>query len=126
MYLINSIPASVLFDSRASRSFITEIFVEKYNIPKCLMKKKLLVTSPGGKMQATHSFPQVNVKIMGIHFLADLFALRTSGIDVILGCDWLKSCDGVVQCANGIVMLTSPQGERIKVSTDMSIDAEVT
>jgi hypothetical protein len=28
MFLINSIPASVLFDSRASHSFITESFVE--------------------------------------------------------------------------------------------------
>jgi hypothetical protein len=36
----------------------------------------------------------------------------------------LKSCDGVIQCAKGTIMLTSPQGERIQVSTDMSIDAE--
>jgi hypothetical protein len=124
MYLINSIPASVLFDSGASHSFITEIFVEKYNIPKCIMKKMLLVTSPEGKMQATHSCPQVNVNIIGVDFLADLVVLRTNGIDVILGCDWLKSCDGVIQCAKGTVMLTSPQGERIKVSTDMSTDAD--
>jgi hypothetical protein len=124
MYLINSIHASVLFDSGASHSFITEIFVEKYNIPKCIMKKMLLVTSPEGKMQATHSCPQVNVNIIGVDFLADLVVLRTNGIDVILGCDWLKSCDGVIQCAKGTVMLTSPQGERIKVSTDMSTDAD--
>jgi hypothetical protein len=36
----------------------------------------------------------------------------------------LKSCDGVIQCAKGTIMLTSPQGERIQVSTDMSTDAE--
>jgi hypothetical protein len=50
--------------------------------------------------------------------------LGSNGIDVILGCDWLKSCDGVIQCAKGTIMLTSPQGERIQVSTDMSTDAE--
>jgi hypothetical protein len=38
MYLINSIPASVLFDSGASHSFLSEPFVEKYNIPKYPLK----------------------------------------------------------------------------------------
>jgi hypothetical protein len=42
--------------------------------------------------------------------------LGSNGIDVILGCDWLKSCDGVIQCAKGPIMLTSPQGERIQVT----------
>jgi hypothetical protein len=32
MFLINYIPASVLFDSRASHSFVTKSFVEKHNI----------------------------------------------------------------------------------------------
>jgi hypothetical protein len=33
MFLINSIPASILFDSGASHSFVTKSFVEKHNIP---------------------------------------------------------------------------------------------
>jgi hypothetical protein len=32
MFLINSIPASVLFDSRASHSFVTKSFVKKHKI----------------------------------------------------------------------------------------------
>jgi hypothetical protein len=43
---------------------------------------------------------------------------------VILGCDWLKRYDGVIQCANGTIMLTSPQGERVQFSTDMSTNAK--
>jgi hypothetical protein len=39
MFLINSIPASVLFDSGASHSFITELFVEKHNIPKYPLRR---------------------------------------------------------------------------------------
>jgi hypothetical protein len=50
--------------------------------------------------------------------------LGSNGIDVILGCDWLKSCDGVIQCAKGTIMLTSPQGDRIQVSKDMSTDTK--
>jgi hypothetical protein len=75
-------------------------------------------------MKATHSCLHVNVKIQGIDFPVNLVVLGSNGIDVILGCDWLKSCDRVIQCANGTIMLTSPQGERIQVSTDKPTNAK--
>jgi hypothetical protein len=75
-------------------------------------------------MKATHSCLHVNLNIQGIDFLVHLVVLGFNSIDVILGCDWLKSCDGVIQCANGTIMLTSPHGERIQVSIDMSTDAK--
>jgi hypothetical protein len=124
MFLVNSIHASVLFDSGTSLSFITESFVEKHNIPKYPLKKTLHISSPRGDMKATHSCPHVNLKIQRIDFSVNLVVLGSNGIDVILGCNWLKSCDGVIQCANGIIMLTSPQGERIQVSIDKSTDAK--
>jgi hypothetical protein len=43
MFLINSIPASALFDSGASHSFITKPFMEKHNMPNYPLKKKLLI-----------------------------------------------------------------------------------
>ena len=43
MFLINSIPSSILFDSGASHSFVTNPFVEKHNIPNYPLKKKLLI-----------------------------------------------------------------------------------
>jgi hypothetical protein len=61
MFLINSIPALVLFDSGASHSFVTKSFVEKHNIPNYPLKKKLLIQSPGGELRATHSCPQTKI-----------------------------------------------------------------
>jgi hypothetical protein len=55
MFLINSIPASILFDSGASHSFVTKSFVEKHNISNYPLKRKLLIRSPGGELRATHS-----------------------------------------------------------------------
>jgi hypothetical protein len=98
--------------------------VEKHNIPKYPLKKILHISSPGGDMKATHSCPHVNLNIQGIDFSVNPVVLGSNGIDVILGCNWLKSCDGVIQCANGTIMLTSPQGERIQVSIDKSTDAK--
>jgi hypothetical protein len=57
MFLINSIPASVLFDFGASHSFVIKSFVEKHNILNYPLKRKLLIRSPGGELRATHSCP---------------------------------------------------------------------
>ena len=73
-------------------------------------------------MKATHSCIHVNLKIQGIDFLVNLVVLGSNDIDVIFGCDWLKSCDVVIQWAKGTIMLTSPQGERIQVNIDKSTD----
>ena len=51
---------------------------------------------------------------MGIDFLANLVVLKSNGVDVMLGMDWLKGCDGIILCAKRSVLLTSPQGDRIE------------
>jgi hypothetical protein len=112
---VNSVPATVLFDSRASHSFITEQFVEKHGIPISSMKTHLLISSLNGEMKSTHLCPPVNLKIRGIDFQADLVVLTSSGIDVILGMDWLGECDGIILCAKKSMLLTIPQGDRIEV-----------
>jgi predicted aspartyl protease len=88
-FSINSVPATILFDFGASHSFITEQFVAKHDIPMSSMKTHLLISSPNGEMKSTHICPQVNLKIRGIDFQADLVVLTSSGICVILGMDWL-------------------------------------
>jgi hypothetical protein len=46
---VNSIPTTVLFDSGASHSFITEQIVVKHDIPMSSMKTHLLIGSPNGE-----------------------------------------------------------------------------
>jgi predicted aspartyl protease len=115
-FFVNSVPTTVLFDSGASHSFITEQFVAEHDIHMSSMKTHLLTSSPNGEMKSTYICPQVNLKIRGIDFQADL-VLTSSGIDVILGMDWLGECDGIIMCAKKAVLLTSPQGDRIEVTT---------
>jgi hypothetical protein len=124
MFLINFIPASVLFDSGASHSFVTKSFVEKHNISNYPLKRKLLIRSRGGEIRATHSCPQTKLEIRGISFLVELIMLESSGIDVILGIDYLTKYDGVIYCAKRMVTLTSLQGERMEVDVSMPAEAE--
>jgi hypothetical protein len=60
------------------------------------MKTHLLLGSPNGEMKSTHICPRANLKITGIDFQTDLVVLTSSGIDLILGMDWLGECDGII------------------------------
>jgi hypothetical protein len=64
-------------------------------------------------MKSTHVCPQVNLKSGEIDFQVDLVILTSSGIDVVLGMDWLGK-HGIILCAKRSVLLTSPQGDRIE------------
>jgi hypothetical protein len=52
MFSINDSSAVVLFDSRASYSFIYVAYVGKHNLPLALLKCQMIVTSPEGDMPA--------------------------------------------------------------------------
>jgi hypothetical protein len=51
MFLASSRPATILFDSGASHSFISSSFVAKHSLPIATMKYIMLVSSPGGEMR---------------------------------------------------------------------------
>jgi hypothetical protein len=63
MFLASSHPATILFDSEASHSFITSSFVAKHNLPIANMKHTMLVSSPGGEMRTKHIYPTVSISI---------------------------------------------------------------
>ena len=52
---------------------------------------------------------------IGSHvFPSDLIILESQGLDVILGMDWLSVYGGNIDCANKSILLTTPEGKRIK------------
>jgi hypothetical protein len=65
MILINDNNAIVLFDSRASHSFVAASFAQKYNLPLSILKNWMIVSSPGGDMHARHVCPKVSILIKG-------------------------------------------------------------
>jgi hypothetical protein len=65
IFSINDTSVVVLFDFRASRSFISTAYVGKHNLPLGLLKSQMIVSSQGGDMPARQLCPKVNLKIMG-------------------------------------------------------------
>jgi hypothetical protein len=50
MFFVNNTSAVVLFDSRASHSFISAAYVEQHNLPVALLRCQMIVSSLGGDM----------------------------------------------------------------------------
>ena len=63
--LVNSTPATVLFDSSASHSFIYSAYVKEHKITMLPMRKPVIVKSLEGEMKANHKCPRVSLNIMG-------------------------------------------------------------
>jgi hypothetical protein len=65
MFLVNDTSAVVPFDSGASYSFISAVYVGKHNLPLALLRCQMIVSSLGGDMPARQLCPKVNLKIRG-------------------------------------------------------------
>jgi hypothetical protein len=115
MFLASSHPATILFNSGASHSFISSSFVAKHSLPIATMKHTMLVSSPGGEMRTKHICLAVSITIRGgVDFLSNLILLDSKGIDIILGMDWLSKYGRVIQCARKAVKLSKKDGTSVE------------
>ena len=64
-FMVNSHPATVLFDTGATHSFITKSFAEKHGIPVSCMRIAMVVTSPGGQIHTCSICSRVSMVIRG-------------------------------------------------------------
>src|ERR1044071_9469763 len=122
--LVNSIPATVLFDSGASNSFMSEAFALSHNLALEKMNPPMVVRTPIGQCQTTKIVPETVVEIEGIVFLVSPIVLKSSTIDLILGMDWLKLHDAALYCGTKSVQLFHPSGEIVNHTTHLSQDVE--
>jgi hypothetical protein len=74
----------------------------------------MIFSSPGGDMHARQVCPKVSILIRGVEFLANLIVLESKGIDVILGMDWLSKHNGLIDCAQKTVRLTTSSGKELE------------
>ena len=113
-FLLNSHPVLVLFDTGASHSFISRVVVDKYGFPTKTLSMPIMVSSPGAEMVAGIGCPQLNLAIGRHDFPTDLIILKSQGLDVILGMDWMSKYEGNIDCVRRSISLTTPEGKRIK------------
>jgi hypothetical protein len=113
MFPVDSHIAEVLFDTRATHSFITASWVEAHNLPITTMSTPIQIYSAGGRIQADNICLNVSVEIRGIAFPANLIVMGTQGINVIVGMNWLDKYQAVISCDKRTIKLMSPLGEEV-------------
>src|SRR3954469_4242944 len=111
--LVCSVPATVLFDSGASHSFVSRAFVERAELHPQGLPQQLSIISPGSKTNSTAFVPDVDISIQDAFFSASTIILTRSDIDVILGMDWLVKYKPKIDCPSKTVLLTHDSGAEI-------------
>ncbi|WVZ76472.1 hypothetical protein U9M48_024448 [Paspalum notatum var. saurae] len=125
-FLVNSHPATVLFDTGATHSFITKSYAEQYNIPIRSTSRPMVVSTPGGTLSTSLICPRVSINIRGVEFCTKLIIIGSAGIDIILGMETLAKWDVRIDCAKRTVHLTAPDGQKVEVAaTNLRLSASM-
>jgi hypothetical protein len=113
---------NVLFDTRATYSFVTTSWVESHNIPVAPIYPPMRVSSIGGRTQTDRFCPSASVQIRGIEFPADLIVMgnQDATIDVILGMNWLTKYQTSLSCDKITVKLVSLSRKEVLVELVLS------
>jgi hypothetical protein len=103
--------ASILFDSEATHSFVSIVFVSLSRIVVRTLELGLAITTPVEKNVVCKCVVcKCPVSIYGRVLLANLVVLTMFSYDVILGMDWLAKHSTIIDCVLKQVTLT-PWGE---------------
>jgi hypothetical protein len=68
MFYINAIPATILFDSGATLSFMSARYANTNELPLRNMKTPMIVITPKGPVEANHMTHKLTLTIMGREF----------------------------------------------------------
>jgi hypothetical protein len=107
--LLNKFPAIVLFDTGASHSFISRVFVDRNSIPTESIPTPIKISSPTGELVAAFGCRNLSLDIGAYSFPTSVIVLESQGLDVILGMNWMTEYEGVIDCAKRSVTLTTPE-----------------
>ena len=108
---MSSVPALVLFDSGASRSFISLAFSRRISIPREALSRPLRVSIVDEReVCATEVIRGCVLEIFGVEFPIDLIPIAMGDVCVIVGIDWLSRFGAVIDCERQLVTIRDPSG----------------
>ncbi|KAK8931429.1 hypothetical protein KSP39_PZI016937 [Platanthera zijinensis] len=107
---INDRAARALFDTGATRSFVSHDFIHQEPGVVYLTGNPLRVRLPDGSEMISSDLCKFRVKINDQEMEVEAAVLQLSGFDLILGMDWLAEHAAQKDCQNRRVTLQAPMG----------------
>ncbi|KAJ9544953.1 hypothetical protein OSB04_024660 [Centaurea solstitialis] len=89
IFLVNSHPARVLFDSGATYSFVSHTFAQYLNYVPVMLAKPLIVDTANGTTIADKVYKDCVLEVCERMFPVDLVLIDIRSFDVVIGMDWL-------------------------------------
>lgn len=109
---INSTPLIAIIDTGATHSFIVAECESKLDLVVSNLKGKMVIETPTKGSVATFLVClKCPLSIFDKDFVVDLVCLPLSGLDVILGMDWLESNRAHINCCEKSVRFLTPNEE---------------
>ncbi|KAJ9563654.1 hypothetical protein OSB04_008814 [Centaurea solstitialis] len=113
---VNSVPALVLFDSGASKSFVSYAFCKNFMHVKDRLDSPLEVEIAAEKYRlCKHVYRNSIIEIFGVKFRIDLIPIPMREINVVVGVDWLSRNGGHIDCENERVVIRNPSGGELTI-----------
>jgi hypothetical protein len=98
--LVNDHPTAVLFDSGSSHSFMSTAFAHRFNQLSVDVRHKNRISSAGAKVFTNRIVRGATLRIDGREFRAQLIVMLGLSLDVIVGMDWMRAWDVILDTAN--------------------------
>ena len=96
---MNSLPTLVLFDSGASRSFVSQTFSSGFRVSIDDLECPLRVSIANEhEVFASSVYLGCELVIFGVSFPIDLIPIPMGDVCVILGMDWLSRFGAMIDC----------------------------
>ena len=108
-FLVNQHPTVVLFDSRASHSFMSQIFASKHD-QRVVTEDKggYCISAARNNISTNQIVRDVLISIRNREYTLDLIVLPGLGIDVILGMKWMSIHGVLIDTSTRTIMLREP------------------
>jgi hypothetical protein len=89
-FFLNEHPVIILFDSGASRDFISSTCAKKAMLSLVASGAPYVISTPRGRVDANRIVLEALLELSRSIFSTNLIILSGKGIDVILGMSWMK------------------------------------
>jgi len=116
---VNSLPTLVLFDTGATKSFVSLSFCKIFSLVKGRLNEPLEVEIVGKESRLVREVYRGNVlEIEGVRFPIDLIPIIMKEINVIVGVDWLSRHRAHFDCENQRIVVQTPSGGELIIRAD--------
>jgi hypothetical protein len=110
-FSINHYPVIVLFDSGATHSFISKNCGTKMGLDIYSINEAYRITTPGGKVLSNQICRKVPIQLGSYPIKADLLVMDLTGMDVLLGMDWMTQYHVSLDISSRTVETNAPENE---------------